>query len=392
MFNNKIIYRKNVMCLIFYYLIWDQWQKNIRNVTMPNLKKYLKDPFLHHLYSEIKAAGPIRSVSLDITHQCNLRCTGCYYFHEDMDRFSTGDESLLDKWIVSEKERGTNFVTIVGGEPSMALPRLKKIYDNFKMNVATNGLIKIPKEGFENMPIGVALWGNHKTDSQLRIHGKRDLFAKAKANYKNDTRAFWYYTVAPGNADQIEPVVEECIQNGNKVLFNYYSDLTGSGGELDYRKGFDKVMEGIDSMIERYPSMIYNSSYLNQVITSGSLYSEKWGYDCCTNISTNYKGNEERMRTSKPFNKHFRAYHADFTSTRRCCTGIERNCDSCFDTWEHFSWIMINLRKHLGSKEEFSNWLFTMYGFYLINRLVNTNDTETKLKEIHLRERADCAV
>jgi hypothetical protein len=277
----------------------------------------------------------------------------------------------------------------VGGEPSMALSRLKKIYDNFKMNVATNGLIKIPVEGFENMPIGIALWGNHKTDSQLRINGKRDLFAKAKSNYKNDPRAFWYYTVAPGNADQIELVVDECIRNGNKVLFNYYSDLSGVGGELDYRNGFGKVMEEIDKMIERYPAMIYNSSYLNEVITTGTLYSEKWGYDCCTNISTNYEGNRDRMKTNKPFNKHFRAYHADFTTTRRCCTGIERNCDSCFDTWEHFSWIMINIRKHLNSKEEFSNWLFTMYSFYLINRLVDNRNADLMLTGIHKQEKLE---
>jgi len=353
---------------------------------MTSLRKYLEDPFLQKLYTHIKTAGPIRSVSLDITHQCNLRCTGCYYFHEEMDRYATSDESLLDRWIISEKERGTNFVTIVGGEPSMSLDRLKKIYDNFKMNVATNGLIKIPKQGFETMPIGIALWGNHKTDSQLRINGKRDLFAKAKLNYQDDSRAFWYYTVTPGNAHQIEQVVDECIQNGNKVLFNYYSDLEKAGGDLDHRLGFGKVMDEIDRMIDQYPSMILNSSYLNKVITTGNLYSEKWGYDCCTNISTNYKGNEERMKTTKPFNKHFRAYHADFTSTRRCCTGIDRSCDSCFDTWEHFSWIMINMRKHLNSKEEFSNWLFAMYSFYLINRLVDTSDEKVILKEIHARE------
>jgi hypothetical protein len=350
---------------------------------MPSLKEYLGDPLLSYLYSEVRKAGPIRSVSLDITHHCNLRCTGCYYFHEKMDQYSTTDESLLDQWILSEKTRGTNFVTIVGGEPSLALSRLRKIYDHFKSNVATNGLIRIPTEGFENLPIGIALWGNHQADSQLRINGKQDLFAKAKANYRNDSRAFWYYTVAPGNAGQIEQVVEECIQNGNKVLFNYYSDLTGAGGDLDYRQGFDRVMEGIDRMIQRYPSMIYNSSYLNRVITTGSLYEEKWGYECCTNVSTNYDGNRERMKTDKPFNKHFRAYHADFTSTRRCCTGIGRSCDSCFDTWEHFSWVMINLRKHLGSKQEFSNWLFTMYSLYLINRLVDVSHADSILKEIH---------
>jgi len=61
----------------------------------------------------------------------------------------------------------------------------------------------------------------------------------------------------------------------------------------------------------------------------------------------------------------------DITTTRRCCTGIQRSCDSCFDTWEHFSWIMINMRKHLGSRREFADWLTTMFAFYVVNRLVD---------------------
>jgi hypothetical protein len=359
-----------------------------RGFAMPGLRDFLADPLLKMLYDEIKAAGPIRSVSLDITHQCNLRCTGCYYFHENMDRYATNEEADLDQWIASEKERGTNFVTIVGGEPAMALARLKKLYDNFRINVATNGLLKIPVEGFENMPIGVALWGDHATDAQLRINGKRDLFSIAKRNYKNDSRAFWYYTVSPGNADQIERVVDECVQNGNKVLFNYYSDLTGRGGDHDYRKGFDEVMGEIDRMIEQYPSMIYGTSYLNKVVSTGELFDEHWGYETCTNISTDYEGNKERMKTNKPYNKHFRAYYADFVNTRRCCTGINRSCASCFDTWEHFSWIMINMRKHLSTKEDFSNWLFTMYTFYLVNRLVDVSHVDETLRLMHRSEGA----
>lgn len=353
---------------------------------MSRLHDYLSDPFLDDLYRQIKAAGPIRSVSLDITHVCNLRCTGCYYFHESMDQFAATDESQLDAWIAGETARRTNFVTIVGGEPAMALPRLKKLYDHFKINVATNGLTRIPMEGFENMPIGIALWGNHQTDALLRIQGKKDLFQIAKAHYKNDPRAFWYYTVAPGHANQIQQVLDECVQNGNKVLFNYYSDLSDKGGDLDFRQGFDYVRDQINEAIDRHPSMVYTSSYLNQVITTGLLYSEKWGYDSCTNISTNFDGNRARMQTPMPYNKHFRAYHADFQTTRRCCTGLNRNCDSCFDTWEHFSWIMINMRKHLGSKEEFSRWLFSMYLFYLINRLVHPKHADGILVEIHRRE------
>lgn len=338
---------------------------------MSKLRTYLEDPFLNSLYREIRAAGSLRSISLDITNVCNLRCKGCYYFEEGMDQVESSSENDFDALIESELERGTNFVTIVGGEPSLEIGRIKKIYDHFKTNVATNGLIRIPEEGLENLPIGISIWGKRETDAALRGNGKRDLFQIALDNYKNDERAFWYYTVAPGYADEIHDVVKTCIDNGNAVLFNYYSDLGGFGGKLDYRQGFQEVRQEIDRMIELYPSKILMTPYFNKVISTSQLFDEKWGYDVCTNLSTNKAQNEFRFLNGNLYNPHFRAYNADFSSTRRCCTGINRDCNSCFDTWEHFSWVMINLKKHLGTKEDFSNWLTTMYLFYFINGLVS---------------------
>lgn len=353
---------------------------------MSHLGDYLKDPLLGFMYQKIRQAGSIRSVSLDLTNICNLRCKGCYYFEEGMESSGQGSLHELDKWIESEKERGTNFVTVVGGEPSLELVGLQRIYQSFKLNVATNGIVKIPVDGFEQLPIGVAIWGNHKTDSDLRAKGKRDLFTKALENYKNDDRAFWYYTVAPGHAHEIEAVVDQCVQNGNRILFNYYSDLSHLGGEYDNRNGFNKVMDEIDRMIEKYPDMIYNSSYFNQVVGTGSLYGAKWGFDVCTNLSENFEPNQPRFQNGNPFNAHFRAYNADYASTRRCCTGINRSCDSCFDTWEHYSWIMINLRKHANSKEEFSNWLFTVFTFYSLNRIIEVEHMDEILTQLHERE------
>ncbi len=353
---------------------------------MNSLKSYLQDPFLNSLYKEIRKAGAMKSISLDLTDECNIRCAGCYYFSEKMDKINPPkDETVFDTFIEKELARGTNFVTIVGGEPSLRLDRLKKIYDNFKMNVSTNGIIPIPMEGFENMPIGVSVWGNHDTDSQLRSNGKRDLFSIALNNYKNDSRAFWYYTVSAGNAHEIEHVVDQCVANGNRVLFNFYSDITHLGGAMDHRQGFENVREEIDKVIQRYPNFIYLSSYLTNVISNGELYGQQWGYDVCTTVSTNLPEYADRMKNGNPYSSHFRAYNSDFKTTRRCCTGIDRSCDSYLDVWQHFSWIMLNMKKHLGSKQEFSNWLTSMYLFYLINRLVNYNDGVKYLPEIHLR-------
>jgi hypothetical protein len=354
---------------------------------MTRLSTYLQDPLLRGMYDAIREVGPIRSIALDITSKCNLRCSGCYYYVEGMDKVHIShDDCAFDELLQQEQERGTNFITVVGGEPALVPGRLKKIYQTFKMNVATNGLIKIPYEGLEQMPLGIAIWGDHETDAKLRGHsngnGKQDYFTTALENYRDDPRAFWYYTVAPGYSHEIESVVEQCIENGNRVLINYYSDVAKLGGRLDYRQGFGAVQKEIDRMIGLYPDKLYTTRYFNEVVTSGRLYDEAWGYDVCTNLSANNEANQERLKNGKPFNKHFRAYNADFKTTRRCCTGINRDCGSCFDTWEHFSWIMINMRKHLGSRAEFANWLSTMFVFYLVNRLVDFEQGIKCLPEI----------
>ena len=160
------------------------------------------------------------------------------------------DDEAFDALIESEKARGTNFVTVVGGEPALEPGRLRKLYDNFKMNVATNGLIRIPYDGLEDMPMGVAIWGNRETDARLRGQPGKDLFSTALENYRGDPRAFFYYTVAPGHAHEIEAVVDEIVDNGNKVLFNYYSDVSDLGGELGYRRGFEAVRREVLELVE----------------------------------------------------------------------------------------------------------------------------------------------
>lgn len=353
------------------------------------LKEYLQDPFLAQLYHDIRQAGPIKGISVDITHVCNIRCTGCYFFAEEMDQQQAlRTEVEFDTFIEQEKARGTNFVTVIGGEPSLVLNRLKKMYEHFWVVVGTNGLRKIPYTGFENMPIAVSVWGNHETDRRLRGGGKREIFARALHNYTNDARAFFYYTTTPGNAHEIESVVEQCVTNGNRVLFNFYGDLSGLGGDLDHRRGFARVHREITRMIDRYPDSILLSSYMSQVISTGRLYDEAWGHDVCSSISVDNAINTQRLQNGKPYNPHFRAYNPDLRSTRRCCVGDERDCATCFDVWAHMSWIMLQMKRHLGSKPEFTNWLTTIYLFYLINRIVDFQAGIKLLPEIHGRLRS----
>ena len=346
---------------------------------------YLEDPFLRRLYDDIRAAGPLRAAQIDITHVCNLRCSGCYFFSENLDRFKAPDEETFDAFIEQEKARGTNHFTVVGGEPSLMLGRLKKMYDNFSMVVVTNGIRRIPYEGFEDMAIAVSVWGDHETDTRLRGNGKIDVFAKGLKNYKDDQRAAWYYTTTPGNAHEIESVVEQCVQNGNYVSFNFYGDISGLGGAVDHRRGFGKVCREIDRMIERYPDRILLTSYVAQVVATGDLYGDKWGHEVCCTLTYDHEKNFERLKNGKPYNPHLRVYNPDLKTTRRCCAGDDRDCANCYECWAHFSWIILNLEKHLGSKQEFTNWLTTMYLFYLSNRIIDFDEGVKLVPEIHSR-------
>ena len=68
-------------------------------MTSP-LKQYLQDPFLNRLFTEIRDAGPLNSILMDITHVCNIRCKGCYFFFENMDeRKAPTDEAEFDAFI-----------------------------------------------------------------------------------------------------------------------------------------------------------------------------------------------------------------------------------------------------------------------------------------------------
>jgi hypothetical protein len=140
-------------------------------------------------------------------------------------------------------------------------------------------------------------------------------------------------------------------------------------------------------MIDRYPDKILLTSYMNKVISSGILYNETWGYDVCCNLSIDNAKNIARLKNGKPYNAHFKAFYPDLKTTRRCCVGDARDCSTCFNVWTRVGWIMLNMQLHLGSKQEFTNWLTTMYIFYLINRIVDFDEGIKLLPEIHHRLR-----
>lgn len=354
----------------------------------PSLKSYLQDSFLAGLFEEIKLAGNMKSSLIDITHKCNLRCVGCYFFVEKMDDHKkVSDFADFEAFVETEKARGTNMLTVVGGEPALEIERLRLLAKSFKLTVVTNGSLTIPLEGLEDIRIAISFWGDESQDTLLRGQGKRDIFSEALKNFKDDPRVGFYYTTVAGCSQGIESATSRMIQNGNFVAYNFYADLANQGGKYNHRMGFAEVIEQINRMINRYPDRIVSSPHINNVIARRELFGVPWGYNVCPSVTFDHPQNQERINNGKKYPTSFRAYNADLKTTRRCCIGSARDCDTCTDLWATYGWVVGSLKEHLGSEQDFTHWLLTTYIFYMQTGFIDLNKNHHKLPEIYRRFR-----
>jgi Radical SAM superfamily/4Fe-4S single cluster domain len=349
------------------------------------IARYTEDPMIGEMWRAVREFGPLRSISIDVTKRCNLRCAGCYFFTEKMDAVDEASDDYFDEFTDAEVQRGTNFITVLGGEPSLVPERLKRLARNFRLMVVTNGIRPIPCDGLENAAIAISVWGDRKNDRKLRGLDKIDIFDRALSNYRSDPRVGWYITLPPRPSSETEEVVEACVANGHFVGFNYYGDLESIGGDFDHRNGFELARRFVDRMIERFSDSVVSTRYLNAVVSTGMMQGVRWGYDVCASISADNPMNAGRKANGNPYSPHFRAYNPDLKTTRRCCVGQERDCSSCYDVWAHMSWISLNLPRHLNSADDFLKWMAIVYTFYGVSRLVDPVRFRSLLPLIHAR-------
>ena len=148
----------------------------------------------------------IRSSIYDLTNRCNLRCKGCFFFSSGEHHVT--EEMDIKKWeqfIDQEKARGVNLAILIGGEPTLCMDRLAAFYKRLPTYCATNGLIKVPRDQFPDMMVGISLWGGGEDEKVLR--GK-DTFAISSKNYEGDPYTYYLYTVTPKQVGKIEPVIQ----------------------------------------------------------------------------------------------------------------------------------------------------------------------------------------
>ncbi|MEK2600491.1 radical SAM protein [Burkholderia arboris] len=172
-------------------------------------------------------AKETRASLYHLTNQCNLRCKGCWFFENAFDVASDelNDSSRLEARVQDEAARGINAPLLIGGEPALFLDRIRIFRKHMpKVSVSTNGLRRIPFEGFEDITIAISVFGGGPLDDELRAigpNGKRftGLFDKVLANYRDDERAGFVYAVSIDGIAYIEETVRRIRDNGTKKRY-----------------------------------------------------------------------------------------------------------------------------------------------------------------------------
>ncbi len=302
-------------------------------------------------YNNIKKLN-IRSSIYDVTNKCNLRCTGCFFYSSEQDKVASDETDLgkLEDFVLGEKARGVNNAILIGGEPTLFLDRIEVFYKHLPTFCATNGLIKVPRDRFPDMMIGISLWGNDEHEEKLR--GKKT-FSISLKHYEGDDKVYYLYTITPNNLDVIEEITIKIKNAGLKIHYQLYSNDEDVSGFDWTDEEKEMVKDKMDEMLDKYPETVVSTKYYHQVLVDNEMLGRKWGWNECPSVSLDWDDRDPQPKRLIGF----QSFASDLKTIHRCCTSDTRECDSCNDGAAKMSWIMTNKREHMKSPEDFRNWL-----------------------------------
>ena len=311
----------------------------------------LLDDHWYERYKRISRLN-IRSSIYDVTDRCNLRCKGCFFFSSGEHEVAS-EERDLAKWetfIDSEMERGVNLAILIGGEPTLCLDRVEAFYKRLPTFCASNGQIKVPRDRFPDMMVGISLWGDEEDEKVLR--GK-DTFKVSSEHYAGDPYTYYLYTITPKQLGKTEKIIKKIQDVGLKVHMQLLSNDEGVDGFSWQPEELVAVRDEMDAMLDAYPDTVVSSKYYHQVITSGEMLGRPFGWLECPSVTITRDTREPQPKRLTNFIR----WASDLQTQHRCCTSETRDCSTCKDGAAHMSWVMVNKRAHMRSSEDLQNWI-----------------------------------
>ncbi len=324
----------------------------------------LLDDSWYERYRRIAALN-IRSSIYDVTDRCNLRCKGCFFFSSGEHRVAEQEMDLgrWERFIEREQARGVNLAILIGGEPTLYLDRVAAFYQRLPTFCATNGQIKVPRDRFPDLMVGISLWGTPEDERKLR--GK-DTFAVSSAHYAGDPYTYYLLTITPNQIGRVEETVRRIRDIGVKVHFQLLSNDEGAEGFSWDEIQLTDLRQEMDDLLDRYADTVISSRYYHQIVTTGRMLGRPFGWSECPSVS-------EPLDDRSPPPKrliHFIRWASDLRTVHRCCTSATRDCTTCKDGAAHMSWVMVNKRAHMRCAEDFQNWIEVYEMFAKLYRFI----------------------
>lgn len=307
----------------------------------------------------------IRSSIYDVTNRCNLRCKGCFFFSSG-EHEAAREEKTIGRWeafIDAEKERGVNLAILIGGEPTLCMDRVEAFYDRLPTYCATNGQIKVSRDRFPDMMVGISLWGDEEDEKRLR--GK-ETFAVSSGNYAGDPYTYYLYTVTPRQLGRIDRMVKKIGDVGLKVHIQLLSNDEGVLGFNWTDEQLKRVRDELDELLELYPGTLISSHYYHEVLTTGRMLGRNFGWEECPSVTEPIDSRDPQPRRLIRFIR----WASDLETMHRCCTSATRDCTTCKDGAAHMSWVMVNKRAHMGSTKDLQNWIEVYEMFAKLYRFI----------------------
>jgi organic radical activating enzyme len=311
----------------------------------------LLDAHWYERYRKISKLN-IRSSIYDVTNRCNLRCKGCFFFSSDEDKVASEEKDLhqWEQFIDREMERGVNLAILIGGEPTLCLDRVEAFYQRLPTFCATNGLIKVPRDRFPDMMVGISLWGSESDEKVLR--GK-DTFSISSRNYAGDPYTYYLYTITPKQIGKTEQIIRKIRDVGLKVHMQLLSNDESVDGFSWKPEELEAIRQEMDAMLDTYPETVISSKYYHEIITTGRMLDRPFGWMECPSVTITMDQRDPQPKRLTNFIR----WASDLQTMHRCCTSETRDCGTCKDGAAHMSWVMVNKRAHMRSSKDLQNWI-----------------------------------
>jgi hypothetical protein len=311
----------------------------------------LLDEHWYERYKKISKLN-IRSSIYDVTNRCNLRCKGCFFFSSDEHK-AASEQMDIDQWdafVDKEMARGVNLAILIGGEPTLCLDRMEVFYKRLPTFCATNGLIKVPRDRFPDMMIGISLWGDEADERVLR--GK-DTFSISSRHYAGDPYVYYLFTLTPRQIGRTEQIIRKIRDVGLKVHMQLLSNDESVDGFTWKPEELAAIREEMDAMLAAYPDTVVSCKYYHEIITTGKMLGRPFGWMECPSVTQplDHRSPAPRRLTN------FIRWASDLQTMHRCCTSETRDCTTCKDGAAHMSWVMVNKRDHMRSSKDLQNWI-----------------------------------